>query len=381
MSTATETAQDLIHKIRRSTALANRNNLTRTAAYLSFYRRHPEVDWALLAHLVSRNGGWSMTDLRGDWLPRLLSGDKIDAFFAFLERSNWLIFHDAYAQLLLYEQMKADHRDLTHLLPQLGVSRFMIPLWKEFLSTRDATRLTRGLIVNEQQYIHQRVVQQNFYQEQVLQSFPFLAQCILSLNQVLFPYRDGDSAAPPKLIGIAIRHFPSVTERIEAGKALYALLFSHRDTLQKIKNWACQTPHTGSRADFWPHLFSPVRATEAAAAYTKRLSGGKLLAGKPKLYSPRLNEVWADSEQPAADGTDWYRDEKWLDYLDEHGGHVLDPSSPLVSFAKNIQLFFSKPGDPLLMMTQDDYVQGLNLADAGIWLAEKLSRSEEKKDE
>ncbi|MFM1650967.1 DUF2515 family protein [Brevibacillus sp. B_LB10_24] len=381
MSTATETAQDLIHKIRRFTALANRNNLTRTAAYLSFYRRHPEVDWALLAHLVSRNGGWSMTDLRGDWLPRLLADEKTVAFFAFLERSNWLIFHDAYAQLLLYERMKADKRDLTHLLPPLGVSRFMIPLWQEFLSNGDATRLTRGLIVNEQQYIHQRVVQQTFYREEVLQSFPFLAQCILSLNQVLFPYRDQDCSGPPKLIGIAIRHFSSVTERIEAGKALYTLLFSHRDTLQKIKTWAYQTPHTGSRADFWPHLFTPVRATGAAAVYTKRLSGDNLLAGQPKLYSPRLNDVWADSEQPAADGTDWYRDEKWLAYLDDHGDHVLDPGTPLTSLVKNIQLFFSKPGDPLLMMTQDDYVQGLNLTDAGIWLAEKLFHSEEKTDE
>ena len=42
----------------------NADNLTRTAFYLAYWRAHPEVTWALLAHLVSRNAGYQMTDLR-----------------------------------------------------------------------------------------------------------------------------------------------------------------------------------------------------------------------------------------------------------------------------------------------------------------------------
>lgn len=55
--------QKLIQQIQEKTQVLNRNNVTRTMAYYDFYRDHPEIHWALLAHLVSRNAGWNMTDL------------------------------------------------------------------------------------------------------------------------------------------------------------------------------------------------------------------------------------------------------------------------------------------------------------------------------
>lgn len=42
-------------------------------AYYDYYLRYPEIHWAFLGHMVSRNGGWNMTDLKGDLLSRLLS--------------------------------------------------------------------------------------------------------------------------------------------------------------------------------------------------------------------------------------------------------------------------------------------------------------------
>lgn len=63
------TEQDTIAEIRRKTAASNADNLDRTSTYLTFFHKHPEVHWSLLAHLVSRNAGWSMTDLRGELLP------------------------------------------------------------------------------------------------------------------------------------------------------------------------------------------------------------------------------------------------------------------------------------------------------------------------
>src|SRR3954466_2277733 len=58
----------LIEHIRNQTRLLNQNNVTRTKAYLDFYKLHPEIHWAFLGHMVSRNGGWNMTDLKGEFL-------------------------------------------------------------------------------------------------------------------------------------------------------------------------------------------------------------------------------------------------------------------------------------------------------------------------
>ncbi|MBO8162628.1 MAG: DUF2515 family protein [Brevibacillus sp.] len=336
----TSEAVDLVAKIRRKTAALNRNNLTRTQAYLDFFTRYPEVEWALLAHLVSRNGGWNMTDLRGEWLPRLMSDEDIRSFFAFLERSNWLIFHDAYAQLLLYAEMKRAGADLTALLPALGVSRFMVPIWRDFLYSQDSQRLSRALIINEQQYVEQRVVRQPFYRHQVLQSFAFLAQSVLSLNQVLFPYRERPGDEPLQLIGVSINNFPDVDTRINVGITLYKLLFDDSKRLRSILGWAKEIKHTGSRADYWPHLFTPVRPIRFEEPYQERLSGARLLPGRPKLYSPPLRKVWPDTVQPAADGVDWYRNERWLRYLEE--------------------------SEPIAAINETDYATGLNMVEAGL---------------
>lgn len=58
----------LVQQITARTKEKNENNVTRTAAYLDFYKRHPEIHWAFLGHMVSRNGGWNMTDLKGELL-------------------------------------------------------------------------------------------------------------------------------------------------------------------------------------------------------------------------------------------------------------------------------------------------------------------------
>lgn len=60
----TDEEEVLLNKIKIKTREANRNNVTRTKAYGDFYLEHPEVHWAYLVHMVSRNGGWNMTDLK-----------------------------------------------------------------------------------------------------------------------------------------------------------------------------------------------------------------------------------------------------------------------------------------------------------------------------
>jgi hypothetical protein len=314
METLSPQDRSLAADIRRRTAENNRNNVTRTAAYLDFYQRHPEIHWALLAHLVSRNGGWNMTDLRGEWLPHIMDEREIQAFFLFLERSNWLIFHDAYAQLLLYEEMKRTGSDLTRLLPLLGVSRFMAPLWREFLKHQTSVRLTRGLIVNEQQYIEQRVVRRPFFREHVLKTFEFAAQSVLSLDQVLFPYKADAADNRLSIVGVVVHNFASVKQRIAIGKALYGLLYGDSARFRKIVEWALAVPHTGSRADYWSHLFSPV---DPADSYRENIDEREQKPDRPRWYSPALASAWPDMDHPPADGVDWFRDEAWIDELDE----------------------------------------------------------------
>lgn len=318
-STLEETA--LVSAIRRQTALANRNNVTRTQAYLDFYRQHPEVHWAFLAHLVSRNGGWNMTDLKGEWLPVLMDKPSIQTYFWFLERCNWLIFYDAYPQLLLYAEMKRTGRDLTSLLRPLGVSSFMQGYWKAFWKDRDSARLTRALIVNEQQYIEQRVVRKPYTMHRIFSTLAFLAQSAFSLNQVLFPFKEHAMDKRFQLIGTNVHDFPAVEQRIAIGKTLYSLLYQDEARLERIRQFAFRIPHTGSRADYWPHLFTPGgRSLDNLAGnvkYQLRLQGAQLRTGRPKLYSPLLRNAWPDVEHAPADGVDWFRDPKWLEVVDE----------------------------------------------------------------
>lgn len=143
----------IIKSIVEQTRLLNKNNITRTNAYLDFYLRHPEIHWAFLGHMVSRNGGWNMTDLKGSLLSKLLTNKEATSFFTFLERGNWLIFQDAYPQFLVYEESKMKGQNLFHLLPHFHVSKFMVAVWNQFWQDKDPYPLAIALIVNEQNYL------------------------------------------------------------------------------------------------------------------------------------------------------------------------------------------------------------------------------------
>jgi hypothetical protein len=84
----------------------NSDNVARTESYLELYaltRAHPpDLPWLLMAHLVSRNAGYLMTEAartldRGD---SALSPHAVRELFLFLERANYLIFFDAWHHVL-----------------------------------------------------------------------------------------------------------------------------------------------------------------------------------------------------------------------------------------------------------------------------------------
>ncbi|EXX85188.1 hypothetical protein BG53_09225 [Paenibacillus darwinianus] len=322
-----ERERAILHRVRERTRQLNRNNVTRTEAYRAIYFRTPELHWALLAHMVSRNGGWNMSDLQGEMLPRLLGLEQREATFLMLERANALIFHDAYPQLLLYEEGKRLGRDLSGLLPALGVSSFMVPVWKQFGRKQDPVPLTVALIVNEQHYIEKRVVRNPMFRQSVLDTMFFGLQSLLQLNQVVFPYGVdfpiGERSAPIvfgrernigtgeglRLAGLILEDFDSLRERIEFGKRLYALLFGIPAIRKGVHRFAKAVRHTASRADYAPELFAPVRQRHPQRPYRPRLDGLRLRPGAEPLYSPNLGDAWSDREVGAAEPGDWFAGE------------------------------------------------------------------------
>ncbi|SDO44820.1 Protein of unknown function [Paenibacillus sp. yr247] len=303
----------ILNRIKDKTRHENRNNVTRTGAYWTAYEENPELHWALLAHMVSRNGGWCMTDLRGELLPHLLNKTMTVHLFNFLERANGLIFHDAYPQLLLYAESKKQQRSLFHLLPALNVSAWMQPVWQDYWMHNESAVLTISLIINEQNFIEQRVVQNAYYQQTVLNTPLFKSQAWLQLNQVGFPFssllQSASNQDPSShLAGLILENFADLSERIEFGKSLYAILFGVPEVYQGVLSFAASTSHTGSRADYWPHLYTPTGKASPDKKYQERLDGCVWKPGAAPLYSPPLAQAWPDQPLELVQPGDWFID-------------------------------------------------------------------------
>lgn len=308
-----DSEKQLVRDIWEQTNVRNVDNVERTRAYLDYYQKHTEIHWALLAHLVSRNAGWSMTDLSGELLPRLLSVREQRDYFFFLERGNWLIFRDVYPQLLLYEESMRRQTNLFHLLPQFQVSVFTQALWNHFWKAGDCELLAAGLIVNEQQHLEVQVMQNESYKKTVLDTLPFTFQELLSLNQILFPCQ-GDKR-PLRLVGESVSHFASLLERISLGKRLYVLLFREEKNLASVLAWASRQPHTGSRKDFWPHLFHDIKEGLPGKPHQRRVENCQLRRKMSPLYSPQLQQAWKQVEHAEPKEKDWYRSRDVLSLL------------------------------------------------------------------
>lgn len=308
----TKAEGELLEQIRVKTEEHNLNNVTRTKAYLEFYLQHPEIHWAFLGHMVSRNGGWNMTDLKGEFLTRLLSKKERETFFAFLERGNWLIFQDVYPQFLLYKESLRQNKPLFHLCSCLNISTFMETIWNQFWLKQEPYILAIALVINEQSYLEQRVVQNPLYQKGVLNKFEFILQDLLSFNHILFPYEKRN------LTGQTLHQFESLHERILLGKRLYSVLFKNKERLKQVLEWAMAHPHTGSRKDYWPHIFNNVNEGIPGFAYQTRLKACQLRPRARKIYSPALENAWKNVSQTEAEKGDWFKNDRVVDYLIEN---------------------------------------------------------------
>jgi hypothetical protein len=287
----------LIQHIREETKRHNQNNITRTSAYLTFFKKHPEIHWSFLAHMVSRNAGYFMSDLKGEYLPRLIKPSISEQLYQMLEKGNSYIFQDAYPQLLLYEESKRKGKSLFYLCRYFNVSPFMEGIWEMFLEGDHTPLLPVALIINEQSHIEKHLIQTKAFQK-LKNSLPFRMQNWLQLSQILFP------AIPLKrMTGKSLESFERLNERIALGQNLYVHLF-HKNIFNEVFRFACQSEHTGSRRDYDPVSFScytshhPIKAKEKLSFFKTK--------NKQKIYSPKLLEVWDVSYDGPFFSSDWF---------------------------------------------------------------------------
>ncbi|GAB3802518.1 DUF2515 family protein [Virgibacillus kimchii] len=232
----------LLHYIINKVKKHNADNISRTDAYLKYYLQHPEIEWALVASMVSRNAGWNMTDLYLSPLQELFGKNELFQLFMTYERANWLIFSDAYPQLLIYHQSKLVNKPLFHLLRNFRVSCFMIKEWYYFWQHQDKQRLVRSLIINEQNVIQSPVVKHSFFQHHVFHRMPYLLQNIFWMSAVLLPTKNG-------LFGAYVHNFTNLTNRIVLGKRIASIMF-HPHIYEHILDFMLTHEHTGSRKDY-----------------------------------------------------------------------------------------------------------------------------------
>jgi hypothetical protein len=336
----TDLDHTILHEIQISTTIANQSNITRTKAYLQCYEAYPELHWALLAHMVSRNGGWNMSDLRGGLMINLTDISLRDNLYRMLERCNALIFQDAYPQLQLYMHSKQRGSSYFHLLPQFHVSAFMSSFWNSFWMDRNSALLAVGLIINEQHYIEERVIQLPYFQKRVFQSTSYKLNHLAHINQILFPLikinpssmNENNNLSPsPGIVGLVLENFRNIEERINLGKSLYGLLFGYSGVLDRVTSYATSTIHQGSRSEYWPHLFT----TDKETAMNSPMEGSQLLAHEwlppgQRIYSPVLNDVWFDMAYDPIPRYDWLKN-------------------------KNVTQYISKPPRPILIEISHDH--------------------------
>ncbi|WP_240688075.1 DUF2515 family protein [Pseudalkalibacillus hwajinpoensis] len=278
-----EKLMQIIKEIKKITATWNVDNISRTVFYNNFYNEHPEIKWAFLASMVSRNAGWSMSDLKGEWFPRVLEEDQLQHLFLTYERANWTIFHDAAPQLLLYAKSKESNESIMHYCRAFDVSEFMLEEWESFLLTRDEKRLMFALIINEQHVIEEPLLQHHLYAKKVFRSMVFTVQDWFHFSTVLFPTVKGS------LYGLSVSGFRHTKNRIELGKKLGSLLF-HPLYFKGFYHFSATVHPTGSRYDYERYM-------------------GKRREG------PMVRMVYPIIQHHQEEKTNWYRGQRYVQKL------------------------------------------------------------------
>ncbi|WP_054712469.1 DUF2515 family protein [Bacillus sp. JCM 19041] len=221
---------------------ANVDNISRTKAYEQFGRHYPEIRWAALAGMVSRNAGWNMTDLTTTPFRTVLDAATRRWIGWIYERANWLIFADAYPQLLVYQQTVQKRRDCFDMLKSFGVSSFMQREWRRFMVEQDKNRLMTALIINEQFVVQDRLFDAR-KMEQFFHSAFYNIQEFAHFSHVIMP------GLNQTIYGENVTSFANPVARIQLGKRLAKLLYDPK-LREQFFAFTKKTEPTGSRRDY-----------------------------------------------------------------------------------------------------------------------------------
>jgi len=239
--------QQIMNKVKRLTKINNVDNISRTLAYQRYYNANKEIRWAYLASFVSRNAGWSMSDLMTNSMGNMLSNEWRRRLFMTFERINWLIFSDVYPQLVIYEWSKKIGYPLFNQLKLFQVSKWMIQQWWHFWEEKDQLHLMNALIINEQHVIEKPVIRAPFFKDALFKRPVYEWQERLHFSVVIFPSENGE------LYGITVRNFTKVSKRVVLGKKLAWLLFQSPER-KGIWNYFSKQPFTANRSIDIPQL-------------------------------------------------------------------------------------------------------------------------------
>lgn len=238
----------------------NVDNVSRTESYLELYawtREHPpDLPWVLMAHLVSRNAGYLMTDLgrRIEGIPEKDVRGLLESLFVLLERANYLIFHDAW------------HHTCAHLLGESAglapprTPAFMCEAWRRYETALaregPSAALERQLVVdlvhNEQHLIHRRVLHHPAFA--VGLATLELAEAGGGVRPMVFPWPTPEAAQE-----IVALDFGKLDARITTGARIFDVVLADRSIRDAMFEWAMANPHTGSRTVHGARAGTPLR--------------------------------------------------------------------------------------------------------------------------
>lgn len=222
----------------------NTDNVARTESYLELYaftRAHPpDLPWLLMAHLVSRNAGYLMTEI-AVMLDRgggAIAPSALTELFLFLERANYLIFYDAWYHVLHHLLGRSAELDPAR------CSRFIREAWGRHEVSRKAGEahgaceraLVEDLVTNEQNFIERRVVHHPRFN---------VARALIALTEALG--QEAPLVLPCTPASIEVGGFAVLSRRIAAGMRIFEAM-ADRGRREAMYEWARRHAHDGSRA-------------------------------------------------------------------------------------------------------------------------------------
>ena len=256
----------------------NADNVSRTESYLELYaltrEMGRELPWVLMAHLVSRNSGYLMTDLAlaRDRRSTPFSEEALAEMFLFLERPNFLIFHDAWWHVA--------HHLLGLPMQEGRVPRFVRDAWRRYeeasrggVSAQVERSLVFDLVTNEQNLIERRTVHAPRFAR---------ARAMLAFFDAMKAERP--IVLPVTRVEIVVGGFLELEKRIATGRRIFDEVLADRAQRDAIFDWALAHPHTGSR---------DVHGGRATTTIREGWPRGRVLALWPGAHAePEHDPLW-----------------------------------------------------------------------------------------